>query len=160
MQQAERQDALLDIGLIADQAARLAPRPDLVRDREQAIRDLRTSAHFAPVGLTGPFRLRLGIAAGRLVFEVRDRDGTSRLYGLSLGPFRRLIKDYLMIVESYEEASRAGGPARLQAIDLGRRGIHDEAATLLQERLAGKIDIDHDTARRLFTLVSVLLQRP
>ena len=160
MRQAERPDALLEVGLSDTTTTRLAPGQTVIRDREQAIRDLRATAHFAPVGLAGPFRLRLAIEAGRLVLDVRDADGTPlRLYGISLGPFRRLIKDYLMIVDSYDEASRAGGVDRLHAIDMGRRGIHDEAAALLVERLRDKIDIDHETARRLFTLVSVLFQR-
>ncbi len=160
MERSERPDALLDVRLSDTTTARPAPRHTVARDREQAIRDLLATAHFAPVGLAGPFRLRLGIEAGRLVFDVRDRDDAPlRLYGISLGPFRRLIKDYLMIVDSYDEASRTGGAARLQAIDMGRRGIHDEAASLLADRLRDRIDIDHETARRLFTLVSVLLQR-
>ena len=160
MERADRPDALLEVGLSDTTTARAAPRPTVTRDREQAIRDLRATAHFAPVGLAGPFRLRLGIEAGRLVFDVRDRDDAPlRLYGISLAPLRRLIKDYLMIVDSYDEASRAGGAARLQAIDMGRRALHDEAAALLADSLHGKIAIDHDTARRLFTLVAVLLQR-
>ncbi len=155
-----RDDALLHVALAEDTTARLASRPYVIRDREQAISDLHASAHFAPAGLAGPFRLRLGLEAGRLVLDIRDRhDGPLRIHILSLAPFRRLIKDYLMIVDSYGDAVAGGNAARLQAIDMGRRGVHDEAASLLVERFRDRIDIDHETARRLFTLISILFQR-
>ena len=106
------------------------------------------------------FVLRLSVYEGRLVFDVRDEaDGPLTAIGLALGPFRGLIKDYQMLVDSHMKSVEEGRPERIQAIDMGRRGLHDEGAALLTERLAGKIRIDHDTARRLFTLVCVLHQR-
>ena len=113
-----------------------------------------------PNGLLGPFVLRLSVFEGRLVLDVRDEaDAPLTAVGLALGPFRGLIKDYQMLVDSHMKAIEEGRGERIQAIDMGRRGLHDEGAALLTERLAGKIRIDHDTARRLFTLVCVLHQR-
>jgi uncharacterized protein (UPF0262 family) len=95
-----------------------------------------------------------------LIFDIRAGDDTPMIaIGLALGPFRRLVKDYQMLVDSHIKAVEEGREARIQAIDMGRRGLHDEGAVLMTERLAGKIDIDFDTARRLFTLVCVLAQR-
>ncbi|HET6233345.1 MAG TPA: UPF0262 family protein [Acetobacteraceae bacterium] len=108
----------------------------------------------------GPYELRLSIWEGRLVFDVRHVDGAKvKLLGLALGPFRGLIKDYQLLVESHTKAVEEGREARIQAIDMGRRGLHNEGATLLCQRLDGKIDMDFDTARRLFTLVCVLHTR-
>jgi len=108
----------------------------------------------------GPYELRLSIWEGRLVFDVRHVDGAKvKLLGLALGPFRGLIKDYQLLVDSHTKAVEEGREARIQAIDMGRRGLHNEAATLLCQRLDGKIDMDFDTARRLFTLVCVLHTR-
>ena len=91
---------------------------------------------------------------------MRDRADTPlRAHVLSLTPFRRLLKDYQMIVDSYDQAIAGDVPGRLQAIDMARRGVHDEAAAVLVDRLAGRIEIDHETARRLFTLISILTQR-
>ncbi|MCQ8278834.1 UPF0262 family protein [Acetobacteraceae bacterium KSS8] len=129
-------------------------------ERAQAIADLRVSASFAPVGFRGPFILHLSIAHGRLVFDVRDAENRElRVYALSLSPFRRLIKDYQLLVDSYEHAIRDGRTQAIQAIDMGRRGLHDEGAQIMTDRLHGKIDIDFETARRLFTLLCVLHQR-
>ncbi len=130
------------------------------REREQAIADLRVSASFKPVGLDGPFNLHLSVQSGRLVLDVRDAaDRELRVFVFSLSPFRRLIKDYQLLVESYEHAIQDGRTQAIQAIDMGRRGLHDEGATLMIQRLEGKIVIDFETARRLFTLVCVLHQR-
>jgi uncharacterized protein (UPF0262 family) len=108
----------------------------------------------------GPYELRLSIWEGRLVFDVRHVDGAKvKLLGLALGPFRGLIKDYQLLVDSHAKAVEEGREARIQAIDMGRRGLHNEGATLLCQRLDGKIDMDFDTARRLFTLVCVLHTR-
>jgi uncharacterized protein (UPF0262 family) len=104
--------------------------------------------------------LRLSIVEGRLVFDVRDaHDAPCVALGLALGPFRRLIKDYQMLVDSYAHAVQEGREASIQAIDMGRRGLHNEGATLMVARLAGKVEIDFETARRLFTLVCVLHTR-
>lgn len=134
--------------------------PLLEADRAQAVADLEIENLFAPRGLRGPFILHLGIVEGRLAFDVRDlRDRPLTGLGLALGPFRRLIKDYQLLVDSYGEAVREGREARIQAIDMGRRGLHNEGAELMMQRLAGKVTIDFETARRLFTLVCVLHQR-
>jgi uncharacterized protein (UPF0262 family) len=133
-------------------------------DRRQAVEDLLRGNRFAPegIGRAGPFTLRLAVRDGRLVFDIRDGadDRPLRAIALALGPFRRLIKDYHMVVESHERAVAEGhGEARVQAIDMGRRGLHNEGAELLAERLKGRVALDFETARRLFTLVCALHQR-
>ena len=135
--------------------------PMLETERQQAVADLEHENHFAPASVPpGPYELRLSVQDGRLVFDIRDLDSRPLIaHLLALGPFRRLIKDYHLLVESYGHAVEEGREARLQAIDMGRRGLHDEAASLLRERLAGKVAIDLATARRLFTLLAVLHQR-
>jgi uncharacterized protein (UPF0262 family) len=137
--------------------------PYIEADREQAVADLAAANHFAPlVGTSapGPYALHLSIQEGRLLFDIRDAaDDPLTAVGLALGPFRRLMKDYQMLVDSHIKAVEEGREQRIQAIDMGRRGLHNEGAELMTQRLAGKIDIDFDTARRLFTLVCVLHQR-
>ena len=129
-------------------------------DRAQAVADLQLSGSFAPVGLTGPFVIHLSVEGGRLLLDVRSHDDQPlRLFVFALSPFRRLIKDYQLLVESYDDAIREGRSRAIQTIDMGRRGLHDEGAELLIERLDGKIGIDFETARRLFTLVCLLHQR-
>lgn len=131
-------------------------------DRRQAIEDLLRGNSFDPAGMgEGPFALHLMVREGRLVLDVRRADDVAlRAIILSLGPFRRLIKDYLMLVENHEEAVTHGAmEARVQAIDMGRRGLHNEAAELLMARLEGRITVDFETARRLFTLIAALHQR-
>ncbi len=156
---AGRPDSLVQVVLRGD-AAGCAGVPHQLRDREQATRDLRIGSHFAPAGLVGPFILYLSAEGGRLTLEVRDADDRPlRAFMFSLGAFRRLIKDYRLLVESYENAMAEGHAARVQAIDMGRRGLHDEGAELLIARLRGKIELDFETARRLFTLVCLLHQR-
>jgi uncharacterized protein (UPF0262 family) len=137
--------------------------PFIEADREQAVADLKAANHFAPLIGTadrGPYALHLSIQEGRLVFDIRSAaDVPLTVIGLALGPFRRLVKDYQMLVDSYIMAVEEGRSERIQAIDMGRRGLHNEGAELMTQRLGGKIDIDFDTARRLFTLVCVLHQR-
>ena len=137
--------------------------PFIEADREQAVADLAAANHFAPlIGIDqpGPYALHLSIQEGRLIFDIRDVAGAPLIaVGLALGPFRRLVKDYQMLVDSHIKAVEEGREQRIQAIDMGRRGLHNEGAELMTQRLAGKIDIDFDTARRLFTLVCVLHQR-
>lgn len=129
-------------------------------DRAQAVKDLSVSNRFLPRGHVPPFVLRLSIAEGRLVFDVRGADDAPLVaLGLALGPFRRLLKDYQLLVESYASAVHEGREARIQAIDMGRRGLHNEGAELMMQRLDGKVELDFETARRLFTLVCVLHQR-
>lgn len=137
--------------------------PFIEADREQAVADLAAANHFAPLIGTdqpGPYTLHLSIQEGRLIFDIRDVAGRPlTAVGLALGPFRRLVKDYQMLVDSHIKAVEEGREQKIQAIDMGRRGLHNEGAELMNQRLAGKIDIDFDTARRLFTLVCVLHQR-
>ncbi|WP_353213289.1 UPF0262 family protein [Rhodovarius sp.] len=132
-------------------------------DRRQAVADILKENRFDPADLgEGPFSLVLTLREGRLAFDIRDAEGRQPLRAiiLALGPFRRLIKDYIMVVESHELAVVSGdGEARIQAIDMGRRGLHNEGAELLISRLEGRVGLDHETARRLFTLICALHQR-
>ena len=133
--------------------------PDVEHERAVAIFDLIEENHFQPVndGGAGPYRLKLSLAESRLVFAVTREDGAAVVtHILSLTPLRRIAKDYYMICESYYDAIRTSTPSQIEAIDMGRRGLHNEGSQTLMDRLAGKIDIDFDTARRLFTLVCVL----
>ena len=133
--------------------------PDIEHERAIAIYDLVEENLFAPEGADGqgPFTLHLGITANRLMFDIRREDGTPVVtHLLSLSPFRRIVKDYFMICDSYYQAIRTATPDKIEAIDMGRRGIHDEGSHTLQERLKGKVRVDFETSRRLFTLITVL----
>jgi len=135
--------------------------PIMEADRAQAVADLQSENHFAPAGHPpGPYALRLSIQEGRLVFDIRRMDDTPiAAIVLALGPFRSLIKDYQLLVESHVLAVQEGREERIQAIDMGRRGLHNEGAELMIARLRGKVAIDFETARRLFSLICVLHQR-
>ena len=129
-------------------------------DRHQATHDLAAENHFVLSRHSGPYVLHLSVQEGRLVFDVRSAaDAPLQAVVLALGPFRGLIKDYQMLVDSHVLAMEEGRAERIQAIDMGRRGLHNEGAALMVERLDGKAAIDFETARRLFTLVCVLHQR-
>ncbi len=155
---AEPVRSLLRIVLQGEAPGTLSPLQEA--DRAQAVRDLAVANRFVPNGRTGPFVLHLAIVEGRLIFDVRDaQDAPLLALGLALGPFRRLLKDYQLLVESYAHAVQEGREASIQAIDMGRRGLHNEGAELMVQRLAGRVDIDFETARRLFTLVCVVHQR-
>src|SRR3954468_14077461 len=132
--------------------------PDIEHERAIAIYDLIEQNLFAPEGAdNGPFTLHLAITGNRLAFDIRREDGTPVVaHPLLLTPFRRIVKDYFMICDSYYQAIRTATPDKIEAIDMGRRGIHDEGSRTLQERLKGKVRVDFETARRLFTLISVL----
>jgi uncharacterized protein (UPF0262 family) len=132
--------------------------PDIEHERAVAIFDLLEENRFAPAsGLHGPFDLHLAIEENRLNIEVRSAaNGASEMFIVPLAPFRGIVKDYFMVCESYYEAIRRSSLVQIEAIDVGRRSLHDEGSTLLTERLADKVAIDHDTARRLFTLICVL----
>ena len=105
----------------------------------------------------GPYRLGLSIKEKRLVFDITQEDESPATeFHLSLGPFRQVVKDYFQICESYFDAVKTLPPSQIETIDMARRGIHNEGARVLQERLEGKADVDNDTARRLFTLICVL----
>jgi uncharacterized protein (UPF0262 family) len=127
-------------------------------EREVAILDLLEANRFALDGRDdGPYKLTLAIVEDRLVLSVGNETADPLVtHVLSLSPFRRLIKDYFIVCDSYYEAIRSAPPSRIQSIDMGRRALHDEGSRLLMERLKGKISVDHDTARRLFTLICAL----
>ncbi len=128
------------------------------RDREIALKDLKHDSQFKPENDdNGPYSIKLSVEEGRLLFRIQNAAQKDLpILVLALKPYRRLIKDYFMIVRSYDEAMREGKPSRIEAIDMGRRGLHNEGAQLLMDRLEGKIEMDFDTARRLFTLICVL----
>lgn len=133
--------------------------PDVEHERKAAIYDLLEQNFFAPDEHEeeGPFGLHLSITGNRLVFDVRREDGTPVVAHLfSLTPLRRIVKDYFLICDSYYQAIRTATPDKIEAIDMGRRGVHNEGSRILMERLKGKVKVDVDTARRLFTLISVL----
>lgn len=133
--------------------------PEVEHERAMAIFDLIEENSFMPVGDTGtgPYKLKLSLVDKRLVFDISRENGewvTTHI--LSLGPFRHIVKDYYLICDSYYDAIRSASTAKIEAIDMGRRGLHNEGSTTLEERLRGKIDMDFKTARRLFTLLCVL----
>ncbi|VIO73326.1 hypothetical protein CI1B_49320 [Bradyrhizobium ivorense] len=132
--------------------------PDIEHERAIAIYDLIEQNVFAPEGTEpGPYTLHIAITGNRLMFDIRKEDGAPVVaHLLSLTPFRRVVKDYFMICDSYYQAIRTATPDKIEAIDMGRRGIHDEGSRTLQERLKGKVRVDFETARRLFTLITVL----
>ncbi|HTP90363.1 MAG TPA: UPF0262 family protein [Xanthobacteraceae bacterium] len=131
---------------------------EVEHERTIAIYDLIEENSFAPVGHDGgPYALQLGVNGSRLVFDIRLTDGTPVIaHMLSLAPFRRIVKDYFTVCDSYYAAIRTATPDRIEALDMGRRGLHDEGSRILMERLKRKVDVDFDTARRLFTLIAVL----
>jgi len=140
-----------------------APTPEIEQERKVAIFDLLEDNSFALPARDGrdvppgPYRLSLAIRERRLVFDIRTGDGAAAgEIHLSLGPFRQVVKDYFQICEAYFDAVKRLPPSQIEAIDMGRRGIHNEGARVLGERLEGKAEVDDDTARRLFTLICVL----
>jgi uncharacterized protein (UPF0262 family) len=139
-----------------DEESLSAASRDQEQERQIAIFDLLDDNYFAPEGANkGPFDLRMELVDSRLALEITG-PAYRRRHILSLTPFRSLIRDYFMICESYYQAIRNATPQQIEALDMGRRGLHNEASELLRERLKGKIDTDHDTARRLFTLICAL----
>lgn len=144
-----------------DEVAFSNPNPDIDQERKIAIFDLLERNEFSVVDenkqAQGPFHLRLSIADNRLVFDIADfQEHQCAVFGLSMSPFRRIVKDYFMICDSYFQAIKSSTPSQIEAIDMGRRGLHNEGSEVLQARLKGKIEVDFDTARRLFTLICVL----
>jgi uncharacterized protein (UPF0262 family) len=131
---------------------------DVEHERAVAIYDLIEENSFRLLEHDGgPYALNIGISGNRLVFDIREADGTPVIaHLLSLAPFSRIVKDYFTICDSYYAAIRTATPDRIEALDMGRRSLHDEGSRILMERLRRKVEIDFDTARRLFTLVTVL----
>jgi len=139
------------------------PTPEIEQERRVAIFDLLEDNAFALPARDGrqapdgPYRLGLAIREGRLVFDIAmENEAKVAEFQLSLGPFRQVVKDYFQICENYYDAVKRLPPSQIEAIDMARRGIHNEGAKVLQERLTGKAEVDIDTARRLFTLICVL----
>jgi len=145
-------------GITLDERTVVRRSPDIEHERAIAIFDLLEENHFAPAsGLDGPFHLHLSIEENRLSIDVRSpANRADETILLPLAPFRGIVRDYFMVCESYYQAIRRSSLAQIEAIDVGRRSLHDEGSALLVERLADKVVIDHDTARRLFTLICVL----
>ena len=151
---------IIDIEL--DERTILWRSADIEQERRIAIFDLIEGNYFAPQkqhpdGYAGPYRLALSVEEGRLILQIKREDGSPlEAHILGMGRFRRPIRDYFAICDSYYQAIRQSTPQQIETIDMARRGIHNEAAELLKDRLAGKIELDFDTARRLFTLICVL----
>ena len=146
---------IIDIEL--DERSILKRNPDIEHERRVAIFDLLEGNHFAPVGLEGPFRVKLRVEENRLAIDLHDADDRPLdTIRMGLARFRRPIRDYFAICDSYFKAVRSDRPHGIEAIDMARRGLHNEAAELLRECLQGKVGMDFDTARRLFTLICVL----
>jgi uncharacterized protein (UPF0262 family) len=131
---------------------------NIEHERKVAIHDLLEQNTFAPEEHEGgPYKLHLSMAENRLRFDIKTDKGEHVItHLLSLTPFRRIVKDYFMICDSYYQAVRTATPDRIEALDMGRRAIHDEGSRLLMERLKRKVTVDFETARRLFTLISAL----
>lgn len=151
---------IIDIAL--DDKTILWRNADVEQERRIAIFDILEENHFAPQrehadGYAGPYKVFLSVEEGRLAIEIRRADDTPlEAIILGLGRFRRPIKDYFAICDSYYQAIRQSTPDQIETVDMARRAIHNQAAELLMERLEGKIAVDFDTARRLFTLICVL----
>ncbi len=146
------------VEITLDESTVVRRSPDVEHERKVAIYDLLEENTFHPVGSGGgPYRLHLSVEENRLVFDIRtDAEEVHGKVMLSLTPFRKIVKDYFLICESYYDAIKVAAPAQIEAIDMGRRGLHNEGSELLKARLENKINVDFDTARRLFTLICVL----
>ena len=151
---------IIDVSL--DERTILWRNADIEQERKVALFDLLHENHFQPArvpedGYAGPYKVGLRVEEGRLAIDINRADGTLiETIGLGMMRFRRAIKDYFAICDSYYQAVRQHSPQQIETIDMARRGLHNDAAELLRERLEGKIELDFDTARRLFTLICVL----
>lgn len=142
-----------------DAATLPAATAEIEHERRVAIFDLVEKNSFAPEGADcGPYTLKLSSQDNRLAFDIAGPD-FARTHVLSLSPMKTVIRDYGLICESYYEALRGSSPSQIESVDMGRRGLHNEGADLLKARLDGKVAVDHETARRLFTLVCALYRR-
>ena len=154
----ETQEASRLVEVILDEKSVGRNTPDVEHERKVAIFDLLEENLFAlEERQEGPYSLHLSITENRLVFAVGDVEHKPiTSFMLSLSPFRKLVKDYFLVCESYYDAIKTAPPSRIEALDMGRRGLHNEGSQLLMKRLEGKITTDFDTARRLFTLICAL----
>lgn len=165
MAEAEDKSASL-IDIVLDETSFVRRNAEIEHEKAVAIFDLLEKNHFRLLAddnghaVTGPYKLVLSLADDRVVYAISDEDGHPlRTFPLPVRPFRSIIKDYFMVCESYFEAIKTKTPSQIEAIDMGRRGLHNEGAQLLKERLAEAVEIDENTARRLFTLLCVLHMR-
>jgi len=146
------------VQIVLDERTIATRSPQVEHERRIAVYDLVETNRFQPRGdFTGPYVLHLSAEEGRLTFDIRakNNDVLTR-FTLSLAVLRKVIKDYFLICESYREAIKTASPSRIEAIDMGRRGLHNEGAEMLREHLEEKAELDVDTARRMFTLVCAL----
>ena len=146
------------VNIFLDEKSLVRRAAHVEHERKVAVYDLLEDNRFAPVGDDrGPYTLHLGIENNRLVFDIRTEGGDKLdRFTLPLNSFRKIVKDYFIVCESYFEAIKTAPPSRIEALDMGRRGLHNEGSDILRDRLEGKVDIDKRTARRLFTLICVL----
>ena len=146
------------VNIFLDEKSLVRRAAHVEHERKVAVYDLLEDNHFAPVGDDrGPYTLHLGIENNRLVFDIRTEGGDKLdRFTLPLNSFRKIVKDYFIVCESYLEAIKTAPPSRIEALDMGRRGLHNEGSDILRDRLEGKVGIDKRTARRLFTLICVL----
>lgn len=144
--------------LILDERTVVNRSPQVEHERKVAIYDLLEENHFHLIsGPDGPYVLHLSIEDNRLAFDVRDtEDKPLKSFLLALSPFRSIVREYLMVCDSYYKAIKSSSPSQIEAIDMGRRGLHNDGSDLLEQRLLDKVELDRNTARRLFTLVCVL----
>ncbi|MEN9855008.1 MAG: hypothetical protein RL186_228 [Pseudomonadota bacterium] len=144
--------------VILDETSLSVQTADAAHERRVAIFDLLEANSFDVLdGPDGPYRLILSVVDQKLVFDIKLMDGQDvHIFVLSLSPFKRVVRDYFMICDSYHQAIRNAAPAQIEAIDMGRRGLHNEGSRLLETRLEGKVKLDFDTSRRLFTLICAL----
>ena len=156
MNEHDRRQRLIHVQL--DEKTFVRRKPEVEHERAIAIYDLLEENYFHPVGdYVGPYALHIGVADNRLILDIRQEDGGPLLeVTLPLAPFRTIVKDYFLVCESYYTAIKKASPSQIEAIDMGRRGLHNEGSELLRERLAERIGVDFETSRRLFTLVCVL----
>jgi uncharacterized protein (UPF0262 family) len=158
MSAAKTKDGHRLVAITLDEASIGRSNADVEHERATAIYDLLEENSFVPVGHGGgPYALHISLQDNRLVLDIRNEDGKPVIaHILSLTPFKRIVKDYYMICDSYYAAIRTATPDRIEAIDMGRRGLHDEGSRILQDAIKRKVKVDFDTARRLFTLICVL----
>ncbi|MEJ1161770.1 UPF0262 family protein [Prosthecomicrobium sp. N25] len=158
MEEGETRPGARLVEVVLDENSIARSTPDVEHERAVAIYDLIEENVFAPHGHDGgPYRLRLSLVESKMMLEISDTASDGRFtHILSLTPFRKIVKDYFLVCESYYAAIRTASPGQIEAIDMGRRGLHNEGSRVLMERLADKVAMDFDTARRLFTLVCAL----
>jgi uncharacterized protein (UPF0262 family) len=145
--------------IVIDESSLASASRDQEHERQVAIFDLLEDNYFEPEGeAVGPYDLKIGLADNRLLLDIAG-GSYERRHLLSMSPFKSLIRDYFMVCDSYYDAIRNASPAQIEALDMGRRGLHNEGSSLLRERLVGKVSTDLDTSRRLFTLICALYRR-